>query len=46
MEIFLASTIGSDHKIMAVVEKEKMEDTKVAKMEKAEKVEKMAKKKR
>ena len=35
MEIFLASNIGSDHKIMAVVEKEKVEE---AKVEKAEKV--------
>ena len=38
MEIFLASNFGSDHKIMAVVEKEKMEEVKVAKVEKAEKV--------
>ena len=34
MEIFLASNFGSDHKIMAVVEKEKMEEVKVAKVEK------------
>lgn len=38
MEIFLASNIGSDHKIMAVVEKEKVEEAKEAKVEKAEKV--------
>ena len=38
MEIFLASNIGSDHKIMAVVEKEKVEEAKEAKEEKAEKV--------
>ena len=36
--MFLASNIGSDHKIMAVVEKEKVEEAKEAKVEKAEKV--------
>jgi len=38
MAFFLGSNFGSEHKIMAVVEKEKMEEVKVAKVEKAEKV--------